>query len=82
MVKESNDNELIQDRSFRDLYERLANDYCRENHILYTAIAPFLGLKPFYGTCNKEQVIWANSQEEADNLPAGASIYTYIKRKL
>ena len=66
-------------QTFRDLYEKLANEYCRENHDLYTAIAPLLGLKPFYGTCNKEQVIWAKTQKEANDLPAGASIHTYIK---
>jgi hypothetical protein len=71
--------DLVDDRTFRDLYEKLANEYCRENHILYTAIAPLLGLKSFYGTCNKEQVIWAKSQQEANDLPAGASIYTYTK---
>lgn len=67
------------DRTFRDLYEKLAEEYCRENHTLYNAIAPLLGLKPFYGTCNKEQVIWAKTQEEANDLPAGASIHKYIK---
>jgi hypothetical protein len=70
---------LADDRTFRDLYEHLANEYCRENHELYTAIALLLGLKPFYGTCNKEQVIWAKSQQEANDLPAGANIYKYIK---
>lgn len=71
--------DLIDDRTFRDLYEKLANEYCRENHELYTAIAPLLGLKPFYGTCNKEQVIWAKSQQEANDLPAGANIHKFIK---
>lgn len=70
---------MTDDKTFRDLYEKLANEYCRENHALYTAIAPLLGLKPFYGTYNKEQVIWANSQQEADDLPIGANVYKYIK---
>lgn len=71
--------ELKNDRTFRDLYEKLANEYCRENHTLYTTIAQLLGLKPFYGTGNKEQVIWAKTQKEANDLPAGANIYKYIK---
>lgn len=70
------------DRTFRDLYENLAKEYCAENTTLYTTIAPLLGLKPFYGTCNKEQVIWAESQEQANALPAGASIHTYIKQAI
>lgn len=51
-------------------------------HKLYTALAPRLGLKPFYGTCNKQQVIWAKSQDDANSLMAGENIYKYVDEAL
>lgn len=52
----------------------------RKRHDAYNKIAPLLGLKPFYGTCNKEQIIWANSQEEANSLKAGGDIFTFVEQ--
>jgi hypothetical protein len=73
---------LNKDQSFRGLYEQLANEYCKENHLLYQVLAPLIGLKPFYGTGNKEQIIWAISQEEANSLRLGENIYKFIRLRV
>ncbi len=53
-----------------------------ENNRLYEALSPLLGLRVFHGTCNDEQVIWARSQEQANSLTAGQSVYTFTKQAL
>lgn len=47
----------------------------KENFKLKDYIAPFLNLKPFHGTGNKQQIIWAGNQEEANSVRLGQSIY-------
>ena len=61
---------------------QMINELIKENISLYQFIAPLIGLKPFYGTGNKVQVIWAESQEQANNLPLGADIYKYVKEAI
>lgn len=48
----------------------------------YESLAPFLGLKPYKGSCNKEQTIWAESQEKANALLPGNSIFQYVQDAL
>ena len=66
----------------RSIFVSTIGKYESEMMEVYSAIAPLLGLKPFYGTCNKEQVIWAISQEEASSLPAGANIFDFVRRAI
>lgn len=58
------------------------DELLQENFDLLTAIAPLLGLKPFYGTGNTQQVIWADSQEQASALSLGQSVFTFVKLAL
>ncbi len=75
-------NLIKREARFRQLYESLAEEYHKENTALYCAIAPYLDLHPYYGKYNKEQVIWAKSQDQANSLPAGASIFQFVKEAL
>lgn len=78
--------ELVAERdaykSRSELWYKHAEDLQRELREAYTILAPKLGLKPFYSKANKEQIIWAESQEQADSLLIGGNIYTFIKQAL
>jgi hypothetical protein len=76
---------IIAEQSLIDQNKRLwelLDDKCRELHNAYNKIAPTLNLKPFHGTCNKEQVIWAKTQDQANSLRAGEDIFTFVKQEL
>lgn len=53
----------------------------KENFKLKDYIAPFLNLKPFHGTGNKQQILWAHNQEEANSIQLGGSIYKIFDQK-
>jgi len=45
----------------------------------YELLAPHLGLKPYKCNANKEQIIWAESQEHANEVRIGESVFKYVK---
>lgn len=55
----------------------LSNEY-KKLYETYYKIAPKLGLKPF----GKSQIIYATSQEEADSIKPGESIFKFIIKAL
>lgn len=54
------------------------NKLYQECFDLYTAIAPKLGFKPF----GKGQIKWALSQEDADAIELGESVFKYVEAAL
>jgi len=70
------------DAKFRSLYQQLAEEYCRENQLLLEIIAPLIGLQPYMGAYNSDQVIWAKDQEQANSLSAGENIFKFVKQQL
>lgn len=54
------------------------NKLYRERFDLYTTIAPKLGFKPF----GKGQIKWALSEEDANAISLGESVFKYVEAAL
>ena len=57
---------------------KIGNKLYQERFNLYTALAPKLGFKPF----GKGQITWAKSQEQADAIRLGESVFKYVEQAL
>lgn len=54
----------------------------RELFLLKNLIAPYIGLKPFFSKNNKNQIIWAETKEEAESVSLGEDIFKFVDDKV
>lgn len=67
--------DLAKDNEAKD---KRINELYRKHFDTLEKIAPKLGFKPFGNT----QVKWAKSQEDADKIKLGESVYKYVEQAL